>query len=118
MDDELYANMLSELQLVATDRANAEKDYLELKLREDPEFILGDKFKNERRERIRGRLMKALDFNEKGERLKYNTWDGFYLYIDHIQKIHRNFPETFLSIDIIDASGEYHPTINTPNKTL
>lgn len=56
IDDELYENMMAELELVAKDRANAEKEYLEFKLREDPDFAMPEGAFNKRRERIRVNL--------------------------------------------------------------
>ena len=55
LNEELYANMLSELKVVAQERADAEKDYLELKLRDNPNLVLGEAENDKRRNRIRVR---------------------------------------------------------------
>lgn len=53
INDELYANMLSELKVVAQERAEIERDYLEVKLKSDPTVVLGVSDQEKRRERIR-----------------------------------------------------------------
>ena len=53
IDDELYGNMMSELEVIAKNRAMAEKEYLEYKLREDPDFAMPEGAFNKRRERAR-----------------------------------------------------------------
>lgn len=113
IDDELYANMLSELQVISKDRAQAEKEYLEFKLREDPNFAMPEGAYGKRRERIRDRLNKALDFGVKGEEIRYKKYDGFFLWIDHVVNIARNFDITFVSVDIYDATGDRHPSIRS-----
>lgn len=118
MNDEHYSNMLSELQLVAKDRSEAEKEFLEFKLREDHDFALGEDAYGLRRERIKKKLLNALETNEKGERTTYKVWDGFYLYIDHIMRVHRGFPDAFITVDIFDGLGEYHKPIKTLSHAL
>ena len=53
INDELYANQLSELKVVAQERADVEKDYLEVRLKENPNLVLGEELENKRRIRIR-----------------------------------------------------------------
>lgn len=113
IDDELYANMLSELKVISGDRAQAEKEYLEFKLREDPDFALPEGAYAKRRERIRNRLNKALDFGEKGEPIKYKKYDGFYLWVDHIVNIARHFNITYVTVEVVDATGDRHEMIQT-----
>jgi hypothetical protein len=113
IDDELYANMLSELQVISKDRATAEKEFLEFKLREDPDFAMPEGAFAKRRERIRDRLNKVLDFGEKGEIQVYKKYDGFYLWIDHIVNLPRHFNITFMTVEVYDATGDRHETIKT-----
>lgn len=53
INDELYANQLSELKVVAQERADVEKDFLEVRLKENPNLVLGEELENKRRIRIR-----------------------------------------------------------------
>lgn len=53
INDELYANQLSELKVVAQERADIEKDFLEVRLKENPNLVLGEELENKRRIRIR-----------------------------------------------------------------
>lgn len=62
--------------------------------------------------------MKALDFGEKGETIKYDRFEGFYLWLDHIINVHRNFSQTYLTFKVIDATGETHELMQTMNKPL
>lgn len=53
INEELYANMLAELKVVAQERAEAERDYMELKLKDNPDALLGESEEEKRRKRIR-----------------------------------------------------------------
>lgn len=53
LEGELIDNMMAELQLISKQRLEAEKEFLEFKLREDPDNALGDGQNEKRRERIR-----------------------------------------------------------------
>ena len=57
INDELFANQLSELKVVAQERADVEKDFLEVRLKENPALVLGEEMENKRRVRIRVRLL-------------------------------------------------------------
>jgi len=53
INEELYANMLAELKVVAQERAELERDYLELKLKDNPNAVLGEAENDKRRKRYR-----------------------------------------------------------------
>ena len=53
LDVQLIDDMMSELQLLSKQRLEGEKDYLEFKLREDPDNAVGEGEYKERRDRIR-----------------------------------------------------------------
>lgn len=53
INDELYANQLSELKVVSQERADVERDFLEVRLKENPNLVLGEELENKRRVRIR-----------------------------------------------------------------
>lgn len=55
INEELYANMLAELKVVAQERAELERDYLELKLEDNPNAVLGEAENDKRRKRYRVR---------------------------------------------------------------
>lgn len=63
-------------------------------------------------------MLKALDFGEKGEKIKYDRFEGFYLWIDHIINVHRNFPITFLNFQVMDATGETQQLMQTMSKAM
>lgn len=52
----------------------------------------------ERRKRIRERLNKALDTDEKAAPISYKKYDGFYLWLDHIVNIARRFDKTYMTV--------------------
>ena len=53
INEELYATMLGELKVVAQERSDVEKDYLEIRLKENPNEVLGEAEQDGRRKRIR-----------------------------------------------------------------
>lgn len=53
IDENLYENQLSELKVIAQERADIERDYLEIKLKENPGLVLGESIENKRRANIR-----------------------------------------------------------------
>jgi hypothetical protein len=108
IDDDLYANMLSELKVISKDRAQAEKEFLEFKLREDPDFAMPEGAFKKRRARIRGRLLKALDWGENSEPIVYKKYEGFFLWIDHVVNIARRFNITYATVNVVDATGDRH----------
>ena len=63
VNDELYGNMLAVLEVIAKDRALAEKEYLEFKLREDPDFAMPQGAFGKRRERVRVRNSRKIEKN-------------------------------------------------------
>lgn len=120
INEELYANMLSELKVVAQERQDAERDYLEIQLKENPDVVLGEAEEGKRRKRIRDKLMKAVETGKKGEtRLDYKPFDGFYVFVDFVLDIPRKFDRVYMTYKLVSPSTEEsYPEVKTLVKTL
>lgn len=120
INEELYSNTLAELKVVAQERADAERDYLEIRLKSNPALVLGESDTEKRRIRIRQKLMKALETGEQGEtRVEYHTYDGFYVSIDFVLNIHRYFDKVYITYQLISPlSEEQFPEVKTSPKPL
>ena len=120
INEELYANMLSELKVVAQERQDAERDFLEVQLKENPDIVLGEAEESKRRKRIRDKLQKAVETGKKGEtRLEYRPFDGFYVFVDFVLNVPRNFDRVYVTYSLVSPSTEEsYPEVKTAVKVL
>lgn len=119
LNEELYVNMLSELKVVARERDEVEKDFLEFKLKENPDFVLQENEQEKRRKRIKEGLSKALETEKKGEtKLVYKPIDGFLLYMDYVINIPRFFERVYVTYRLVDDSQEKYDEVKTSVKAL
>jgi hypothetical protein len=94
INEKLYNNQLAHVGWAADQRAEQEKNFLEIKIQENDDFAEeGDM--HARRQKIKDRLKFAMETEEAKDERVYSLYDGFFLYIDFLLHMPRYFDKCY-----------------------
>lgn len=63
-------------------------------------------------------MKKALETKEIVVKQRYQAYEGFYVYIDHVLNVHRNFEKTYVTYEVVSFFDDKVPETSTSNKPL